>query len=119
MAETMQEIMNPGAVVHDPEFPAAPSNWTRQSAETAAEADGVRLGADHWTVIKALQQHFATNESPNVRHLHDALGERFHAQGGLKYLYGIFPGGPVAQGCRFAGLQAPAGAVDKSFGSIQ
>lgn len=119
MAQTMQEIMNPGAVKHDPDFPAAPPNWTRQSAEAAAEADGVTLGEDHWTVIQALQHYFAHNDSPNVRQLHDALGERFHAQGGLKYLYGIFPGGPVAQGCRFAGLQAPAGAVDKSFGSVQ
>jgi hypothetical protein len=27
------------------------------------------------------------------------------------------PGGPVAQGCRIAGLTAPAGVTDKSFGS--
>jgi tRNA 2-thiouridine synthesizing protein E len=54
-----------------------------------------------------------------VRELHDALDERFHARGGIKFLYEQFPGGPIAQGCRFAGLQAPAGAADKSFGSVQ
>ena len=52
-----------------------------------------------------------------MRQLHDALDERFHAKGGLKYLYEVFPGGPIAQGCRFAGLKPPAGAADKSFGS--
>jgi len=34
------------------------------------------------------------------------------------YLYQIIPGGPVAEGCRLAGLSVPAGAVDKSFGSV-
>jgi TusE/DsrC/DsvC family sulfur relay protein len=119
MSNSMQEIMNPGSIKHDPEFPAAPPDWTREHAEAAARADGIDLSEDHWSVIRALQRYFADNESPNVRELHDALDERFHGRGGLKYLYGIFPGGPVAQGCRFAGLQAPAGAVDKSFGSVQ
>jgi tRNA 2-thiouridine synthesizing protein E len=53
-----------------------------------------------------------------MRELHDALDENFHGKGGLKYLYQLFPGGPVAQGCRIAGLKAPAGATDKSFGSV-
>ena len=119
MAQSMQEIMNPGAVHLDAEFPDAPSDWSRETAEAAARADNMELTDDHWTVIGALQRYFVEHEQPNVRVLHDALEERFHAHGGLKYLYGIFPGGPVAQGCRFAGLRAPAGAVDKSFGSVQ
>jgi tRNA 2-thiouridine synthesizing protein E len=115
----MQELINPGAVQRDAGFPHAPADWTRQDALNAAQADGIDLVDDHWAVIGALQHFFADNEQPNIRRLHDALDERFHSRGGLKYLYGIFPGGPVAQGCRFAGLQAPAGAVDKSFGSVQ
>jgi len=27
----------------------------------------------------------------------------------MKYLYQIIPGGPVAEGCRLAGLNVPAG----------
>jgi tRNA 2-thiouridine synthesizing protein E len=119
MAESMREIINPGAIEHDVDFPHAPEGWSRETARAAAQADGVELTEDHWTVIGALQRFFAEDQQPNVRALHDALGERFHAKGGLKYLYEIFPGGPVAQGCRFAGLEAPAGAVDKSFGSVQ
>jgi TusE/DsrC/DsvC family sulfur relay protein len=119
VAETMNEILNPGSVQRDPAFPNAPDDWTRGSAEEAARADKIELTDDHWSAIKALQGYFARRERPNVRELHDALDEAFHAQGGLKYLYGIFPGGPVAQGCRFAGLQAPSGAADKSFGSVQ
>ncbi|EGV18406.1 TusE/DsrC/DsvC family sulfur relay protein [Thiocapsa marina] len=119
MAQSMGEIMNPSSVVRDAEFPDAPDDWTREQALNAAQADEVTLSDDHWDMIKALQGYFARHEKPNVRDLHDALEEAFHARGGLKYLYGIFPGGPVAQGCRFAGLQAPSGAVDKSFGSVQ
>jgi tRNA 2-thiouridine synthesizing protein E len=115
----MNEIMNPGAVHRDAQFPHAPEGWTRRTAEQAAEADGIELTDHHWEAIGALQDYFAKNERPNVRELHDALGERFHGSGGIKHLYGLFPGGPVAQGCRFAGLEAPAGAADKSFGSVQ
>lgn len=119
MATTMSEIMNPGAATHDADFPHAPPEWTREDAERAAEADGIRLGEDHWQTIRALQGYFERQLKPNVRELHDALEEAFHSRGGIKYLYEIFPGGPVAQGCRFAGLRPPSGAVDKSFGSVQ
>ena len=53
----------------------------------------------------------------NMRELHDALDEKFHHKGGIKYLYNLFPGGPIAQGWRLGGLQHPAGALDKGFGS--
>lgn len=119
-ATTMSEILNPGAITTiDPEFPHAPLDWNRSAAEEAARHDGLELTADHWRTLQALQDYFARHEHPNVRELHDALDEAFHVRGGLKYLYGLFPGGPVAQGCRFAGLQAPSGALDKSFGSVQ
>ncbi|MBK5968567.1 MULTISPECIES: TusE/DsrC/DsvC family sulfur relay protein [Thiorhodovibrio] len=119
MAETMSEIMNPANRQHDPQFPHAPEGWSSASAEATASADDLKLEADHWELISALQAFFAADETPNVRKLHDALDEHFHARGGIKYLYELLPGGPVAQGCRLAGLQAPAGAVDKSFGSVQ
>lgn len=119
MADTMTDILNPGATSRDPDFPHAPADWARSAAEQAARGDGIALGPDHWAMIKALHGYFASHERPNVRELHDALDEAFHSRGGLRYLYGLFPGGPVAQGCRLAGLPAPAGATDKSFGSVQ
>ena len=118
--QTMGEILNPGTIsAIDPDFPQAPVDWNRSIAEETARHDELELTADHWRTLQALQAYFARHERPNVRELHDALDEAFHIQGGLKYLYGLFPGGPVAQGCRFAGLTAPSGAADKSFGSVQ
>lgn len=119
MAKSMSDIMNPGATNRDADFPNAPADWTREGAERIAEADGAQLSEDHWIAIKALQGYFERHQRPNVRELHDALDESFHAKGGIKYLYEIFPGGPVAQGCKFAGLQPPSGATNASFGSVQ
>jgi tRNA 2-thiouridine synthesizing protein E len=103
----------------DPHFPWAPVGWSVAEAERRAQEEGVSLSADHWEAIRAVQEFFVRNTPPRARVLHDALDEKFHAKGGIRYLYKLFPGGPIAQGCRLAGLTPPAGAVDKSFGSVQ
>lgn len=102
-------------------FPHAPADWTPQDGVTEAKRGGLELGDDHWEAVRALQDYFARHsELPtiNMRELHDALDEKFHIKGGIRYLYKLFPGGPIAQGCRIAGLQAPAGAIDRGFGSV-
>jgi tRNA 2-thiouridine synthesizing protein E len=106
--------------VQDSGFPHAPPGWTRELALETARNEKLEPGEIHWETVRALQEYYARHDNPaiNTRELHDALEERFHRQGGLKYLYQLFPGGPVAQGCRLAGLKAPAGAVDKGFGSV-
>ena len=98
---------------------AAPVEFTEEKAKSAAVAEGLTLNNDHIDVLYALWEYYSQQESHriNMRELHDALDEKFHHKGGLKYLYNLFPGGPIAQGCRLAGLQAPAGALDKGFGS--
>ncbi len=109
-----------GGAKKDAKFPHAPEGWTKESAVKTARQEGLQAGEEHWEAVRALQEYFSKHEDSaiNVRELHDALEEKFHAKGGVKYLYKLFPGGPVAQGCRLAGIKAPAGAVDKSFGSV-
>jgi len=105
----------------DPEFPHAPEDWTRQDALDIAHKEELEMTEANWEVVRALQSYFARHEgSPriNPHELHDALDEHFHQHGGIKYLYRIFPGGPVAQGCRIAGLKAPFTASDRGFGSV-
>lgn len=104
-----------------PDFPHAPAGWSVAEVAAAAATDGLDLGSDHWEVVHALQEYFARHEDQpvNTRELHDALDEKFHAKGGLKYLYTLFPGGPIAQGCLIAGLEPPAGSLDTGFGSVQ
>jgi len=98
-------------------FPNAPTDWDLTTAKTTAIADGINLSDDHWDLIRALQEYYHKVEFPNLRQIKDALDEKFHSRGGMRYLYQIIPGGPVAEGCRLAGLNIPAGAIDKSFGS--
>jgi len=99
-------------------FPNAPEDWDINVAAETAKTDGVNLSDDHWDLIIALQEYYKKVDYPNVHQIKDALEEKFHSRGGMKYLYMIFPGGPVAEGCRLAGLNVPAGAIDKSFGSM-
>jgi len=99
-------------------FPDAPSGWSINDAMAVAGELGIELNEHHWALIRALQEYYKKVEFPNLRQIKDALDEKFHHCGGMKYLYEIMPGGPVAQGCRLAGLNVPAGAIDKSFGSV-
>ncbi|MCP5318800.1 MAG: TusE/DsrC/DsvC family sulfur relay protein [Chromatiaceae bacterium] len=104
-----------------PGFPFAPSGWQPSDAEEMATEQGIELSAEHFETLRALQEYFFRHDKPDVviRELHDALDERFHTRGGMKHLYKLFPGGPVAQGCALAGLSVPPGALNRSFGSVQ
>ncbi len=105
----------------DPKFPHAPDGWTSKEAQKTAKQEGLKIEEEElWEAVRALQEYYVKHaEQPiNVRELHDALDEKFHGKGGIKYLYQLFPGGPVAQGCRLAGLKAPAGATSEGFGSV-
>jgi len=105
----------------DQEFPDAPFEWTREEAIKAAREEKLELTEDHWETIRALQRYYAQHADDtalNLRDLHDALDEHFHQKGGIKYLYTLFPGGPIVQSCRLAGLKAPFTANDPGFGSV-
>jgi TusE/DsrC/DsvC family sulfur relay protein len=116
---TMYGILHPGAAVaSDPSFRDAPEGWTPARARALAVEAGLKLTEDHWEVIRVLQGCYKDEVSPRIRLLHDALDARFAGKGGMKYLFGILPGGPIAQGCVLAGLKPPAGATNISFGSV-
>jgi tRNA 2-thiouridine synthesizing protein E len=121
MTSLMDEIRAGGApAAPDPAFPHAPEGWTKARALEIAREENLKLEAAHWTALRALQEYFVRHDPTeiNLRELHDALDEKFHREGGIRQLYLLFPGGPVAQGCRLAGLRAPAGATDRGFGSV-
>ena len=120
--KSMEEVLHPGADADNVQtgFPDAPKGWRSENAIGMAQTESLELTVDHWEAIRTLQQYYTRHADGriNARELHDALDEKFHAKGGLRFLYELFPAGPVAQGCRLAGLKAPAGATDTGFGSV-
>lgn len=116
---TIFEILHPGAeTASDPSFRDAPDGWTQANARALAAEAGLTLTPDHWEVVRVLQGCYKDEALPRIRLLRNALEARFASKGGMKYLFGILPGGPIAQGCALAGLKPPHGAKDLSFGSV-
>jgi tRNA 2-thiouridine synthesizing protein E len=94
-------------------------NWNREVAASLAQEEGLELNDDRWAVAEFLRKHF--EEVGNIEHARDMstiLHQRFEKQGGLKYLYTLFPRGPVSQGCKIAGIPVPADSKSESFGNI-
>lgn len=120
MNNVTQDFMRPGYESQPaPDFPHAPLDWSRNEAEAWAATEALPLTEEHWQVVRALQAMYARPDATamSMRELHDALDESFHAEGGIRHLYELFPKGPLAQGCQLAGLQPPAGTQDQGFGS--
>jgi len=108
-----------GIPKRDPEFPNAPEGWSKAAAEQWAKETGIALADEHWEIVRVLQGAYKEDPTPRVSMLQDALIARFDKLGGMKHLYQILPGGPIAQGCRLAGLEPPAGTTDSGFGSVR
>ena len=103
------------------QFPHSPAGWTPEAAMSIASDESLSLTEDHWEAVRAIQSYLYSHEDNeiNIRELVDALDEKFHYKGGLRYLYQLLPEGPVAQGCRLAGYPSPPGSIDRGFGSVQ
>lgn len=118
MVQTVLDTTKP-AKGKNPAHPNAPLDWSLEKAVELARDEGITLTEEHVSVLLVLQDYFANHEGrTNFRELHDALDEEFHVDGGIKHLYKLFPGGPIAQGCRIAGLEVPAYAEDDNFGTV-
>ncbi|MBI3562185.1 MAG: TusE/DsrC/DsvC family sulfur relay protein [Gammaproteobacteria bacterium] len=99
--------------------PAMEDNWDKSLAQQRANDAGIALTRDHWEVIETLRLTYQRyTDNLHTRQLTTALQRRFADRGGLKYLYALFPGGPVGQGCYLAGLVPPKDSVNPSFGSV-
>jgi TusE/DsrC/DsvC family sulfur relay protein len=84
-----------------------------------AEAMGLVLTDKHWEVINFLRVLYQNvgAKMPPVHELSQTLEERFSEEGGRRYLFKLFPDGPLTQGSLIAGVPVPDDANDSSFGS--
>jgi len=117
MYDINQIIANEGVTPAE-EFLAL-ENWSEEVAQKLAEEQGITLSKEHWNVINFLHDHYRRcGPCPSGRAVLGLLEENFSRQGGRKYLYHLFPRGPVVQACRIAGLPLPPYSEDTSFGSV-
>lgn len=92
--------------------------WSESIAIELAEKEDITLTPEHWEVIEALRHHYQENgPSGSGRSLLHCMEVEFADVGGKKYLFDLFPRGPVNQACRISGLPVPPHSIDRSFGS--
>lgn len=92
--------------------------WTESLAIEMARQDGLELSDNHLGIIRYLRDCYADHGGTiNARMLAHSLEEEFAGLGGRKFLYNLFPLGPIAQATRYAGLPMPPGTRDLSFGT--
>jgi len=85
-----------------------------------ANKEGIKLSDEHLGVVECLRDYYLElGEAENGRDLEEMLNEIFAGHGGRKYLWRLFPGGPVSQGMRIAGLPIPPHTGDKGFGTVR
>lgn len=93
--------------------------WSKDVAQELAKEENIDLSVNHWRVILFLREHYQQcGPCSSGRIVLGLLQEKFAVQGGKKHLYHLFPGGPVVQGCKLAGLPLPPYSTDASFGSV-
>lgn len=94
--------------------------WDEAEAARLAREEGIALTADHWSVVHFLREYYRRHgRAPSGRVLSAALEDAFSDHGGRRWLYTLFPRGPVVQGSRIVGLPLPPYSTDTSFGSVE
>lgn len=93
-------------------------HWSPLTVKEMARAEGIEeLTEAHWHVIYALRNLYRENgRASSAREVMHLLEKDFVEEGGRRFLYELFPKGPVSQGSRLAGVPAPPYSSDPSFG---
>lgn len=86
-----------------------PSIWNQEIAYRLALQDGIKLTESHLEIIDIVQNIFnETHDTPPMRllvkQIQMVLGKE---KGNSRYLYRLFPNGPVRYACKYAGLPKP------------
>ena len=83
--------------------------WSDEIAIIMARADGLELGNKHWQIINLVRDiYLQTNTTPPMRLLIKAIKTNINEDiANSRYLYQIFPDGPVRLSSKYAGLPKP------------
>lgn len=119
MLDINKAVTDPASYEKDPNGHMAElAPWSPLQANELAALEGLVLTDEHFEIILYLRERYRQrgNTASPQEVLRD-LEEHFSEGRGRKRLYELFPGGPVAQASRLAGLPLPPNTYDLSFGS--
>ena len=82
--------------------------WNEEIAMILAKTDGIVLTPDHWLLIFAVRDIFKiSGETPPMRLLIKELTKRMETEINSRFLYRLYPDGPVRLASKHAGLPKP------------
>lgn len=86
--------------------------------ERKAQEKGIHLTPEHMEVIDfVLDFYESCDDCQNARQLADFIQKAFEKKGGRKYLYQLFPDGPLSTIHELADLPRLGNETDQSFGT--
>ncbi len=86
------------------------ANFNDDIVPVIAEAEGLKLSDDHWTVVRFMRERYQEDgQTPNFRNMVALLMEQDDSIDWKKRLYELFPQQPNRQAAKVAGLPKPFG----------
>ncbi len=86
------------------------ANFNDDIVPVIAEAEGLKLSDDHWTVVRFMRERYQEDgQTPNFRNMVALLDEQDDSIDWKKKLYELFPQQPNRQAAKVAGLPKPFG----------
>ncbi len=86
-----------------------PDEWSNDLGEWMATREGIELTDEHWEIIRFVREHYLRcGHFPNMRVFVKAVASTLgEEKGNSRYLYRLFPKGPLKYACKLAGLSKP------------
>jgi len=120
MSDILKHILHPATDRNDPNgnlLDLGP--WSAEAAEQRAAELGISLSENHWDVVLFVRDYYrGRGRKADAREITEALETEFAQEGGSRWLYRLFPGGPVKQSSHIAGIPLPAHTANPAFGNV-
>nr|CAA6800926.1 MAG: Unknown protein [uncultured Thiotrichaceae bacterium] len=115
---TIDEMFPRAEVVMRPPLPVLKTDTIYDEIKARAAEKSITLSAKHMEAIDFVLDFYEhCDDCENARKLADMMDDEFTPQGGRKYLYRLFPDGPLSTIHDLADLPALRNQNDKSFGT--
>lgn len=113
MNETMLEVNGKLLDTTNSGFLVDPDDWSELVAEVLAAADSIELTEAHWEIVHFIRAYYRRYKHlPNQRVFTQAVRKQLgEEKGNSRYLYRLFPDGPLKYACRIGGLPKPTSCI--------